>query len=105
VRGCEQSLRKICAKVVPKLLKERCLQVCYNILEQLETEPNLLERVITGDKSLIFEYKPETMCQSLQRKNLKVTEVKESEDGQSLLIAFCVPSQSDRNKFYQKAPF
>ena len=37
-------MRKICAKMVPRLLneeqKERRVQVCQDILEQLETEPN-----------------------------------------------------------------
>ena len=45
-------MRKICAKMVPKLLsddqKERRVLVCKNILECLETEPNLLGKVITG---------------------------------------------------------
>ena len=40
----------ICAKMVPRLLneeqKQRRAQVCKDILEQLETEPNLLKRVV-----------------------------------------------------------
>ena len=46
-------MRKICAKMVLRLLnegqKEWCVQVCQDILEQLETEPNLLkrERIVT----------------------------------------------------------
>jgi len=40
------SISKICTKMVPKLLnegqKERRVQVCRDILEQLQTEPNLL---------------------------------------------------------------
>ena len=40
-------MRKICAKMVPRLLKEGQkewhVQVRQNILEQLETEPNLLK--------------------------------------------------------------
>ena len=57
-------MRKICAKREPRLLneglKERCVQVCQDILEQLKTEPNLLKRVVTGDDSWIFEYDPLT---------------------------------------------
>jgi len=45
------------------------VQVCHDILEQLETEPNLLERVITGDEPWIFVYDPETKRQILQRKS------------------------------------
>ena len=66
-------MRKICAKMVPKLLsddqKERRVLVCKDILERLETEPNLLGKVITGDESWIFEYDPETKRQSLQWKS------------------------------------
>ena len=40
--------------MVPKLLnegqKERRVQVSQDILEQLETVPNLLKRVVTGDE-------------------------------------------------------
>ena len=39
-------IRKNCAKMVPRLLneaqKERRVQVCQGVLEQFETEPNLL---------------------------------------------------------------
>ena len=66
-------MRKICAKMVPRLLnerqKERLVQVCQDILEQLETEPNLLKRVVTGDESRIFEYDPFTKWQSLEWKS------------------------------------
>ena len=48
-------MRKICAKMVPRLLnegqKEQRVQVCQDILEHLETEPNLLKRVVTGNES------------------------------------------------------
>ena len=64
------SMRKICAKVVPKLLtigpKSRWMEVCQDILERPETEPNLLQNDITGDKLWVFEYDPETKRQSLQ---------------------------------------
>ena len=46
-------MRKICAKMVPRLLseeqKERCVLVRQDVLKQLETEPNLQERVVTGN--------------------------------------------------------
>ena len=51
---------KICAKMVPRLLnkgqKERRVQVYQDISELLETEPNLLKRVVIGNESWIFEY-------------------------------------------------
>ena len=45
------------------------VQVCQDILEQLKIEPNLLKRVVTGDKSWIFEYDPLTKRQSLEWKS------------------------------------
>ena len=42
------------------------MQVCQDILEQLETEPNLLKKVGTDDESWIFEYDPLTKRQSLE---------------------------------------
>ena len=38
-------------------------------MEQLETEPNLLKRVVTGNESWIFEYDPLTKRQSLEWKS------------------------------------
>ena len=66
-------MRKIYAKMIPRLLnegrKERRVQVCQDILEQLETEPNLLKRVVTGDESWIFECDPLIKRQSLEWKS------------------------------------
>ncbi|ROT70225.1 hypothetical protein C7M84_011507, partial [Penaeus vannamei] len=66
-------MRKVCAKMVPKLLnddqKDQRMQVCQDILERLETEPDFLRRVIIGDESWIFEYDPETKHQSPQCKS------------------------------------
>ena len=69
----DQGMRKICAKIEPRLLnegqKEWRVQVCQHISEQLETEPNLLKRVVTGDESWIFEYDPLTNQKSLKWKS------------------------------------
>ena len=66
-------MRKIWAKMVPRLLnvgqKERRVQVCQDILEQLETASNLLKKVVTGNESWIFEYNPLTKWQSLEWKS------------------------------------
>ena len=60
-------------KIVPRLLnegqKKQRVQVCQDILEQLETEPNLLKTVVTGNESWIFEYNRLTKQQSLEWKN------------------------------------
>ena len=66
-------MRKVCAKMVPRLLndgqKENRVQVCQDILKQLEITPDLLSRVVTGDESWIFECNPLTKQQSLEWKS------------------------------------
>ena len=61
--------RKVCAKMVPRLLndgqKENRVQVCQDILKQLEITPDLLSRVVTGDESRIFKYDPLTKRRAL----------------------------------------
>jgi len=60
-------MRKICAKMVPKnLTTEQTANrrdVCLDLLDRLEREPELFSRVITGDESWILEYDPETKHQ------------------------------------------
>ena len=66
-------MRKVCAKMVPRLLndgqKENRVQVCQDILKQLEITPDLLSRVVTSDESWIFKYDPLTKRQSLEWKS------------------------------------
>ena len=66
-------MRKVCVKMVPRLLndeqKENRVQVCQDILKQLEITPDLLSRVATGDESRIFKYDPLTKRQSLEWKS------------------------------------
>ena len=61
-------MRKVCAKMVPKILSEyqrqRRFTVCQDITECLEAEPDLLNSVITGDETWVFEYDPEAKRQS-----------------------------------------
>ena len=57
-------MRKVCAKMVPRLLtqeqKAQQLNACRDILQQMEADEKLLENVITGDESWVFQYDPET---------------------------------------------
>ena len=59
----ELRMRKICAKMVPKLLsddqKARRMQVCEDTLQNIENDPELLTKVITEDETWVFEYDPE----------------------------------------------
>ena len=66
-------MRKLCAKMVPKILSEYQRQqrftVCQDITERLEAEPDLLNSFITGDETWVFEYDPETKRQSREWKS------------------------------------
>ena len=57
-------MRKVCAKMVPRLLTEeqkaQQLYACRDILQQMEADKKLLESVITGDESWVFQYDSET---------------------------------------------
>ena len=66
--------------------------MCRDILEQLEAEPALLGRVITGDETWVFEYDPETKRQSMQWKSPTSPRPKKARMSKSkvklMLIAF-----------------
>jgi hypothetical protein len=66
----ELGMKKICAKMVPSNLtqqqRDARLSVCVDLLEQLKADPQLLDRVVTGDEDLFFQYDPETKPQILE---------------------------------------
>jgi len=63
-------MRRVCAKMVPKLLsdeqKECCKEMCLDLLQCTEDEPDLLNSIITCDETWVFTYGPETKRQSMQ---------------------------------------
>lgn len=62
------SMKKLCAKMVPKNLsaeqKHEQMSISQDCLVQVEADPTLLDRVITGDESWYFQYDPEKKRQS-----------------------------------------
>ncbi|UYV72075.1 hypothetical protein LAZ67_9001736 [Cordylochernes scorpioides] len=44
--------------------KQRRVDVCREMLNELENNPDFLDNVVTGDESLKFQYDPETKAQS-----------------------------------------
>ena len=56
-------MKKVCAKVVPKILtpeqKER-VNCCADTLENIENDTDFFQNVITCDETWIFQYDPET---------------------------------------------
>jgi len=78
-------MRKVCAKMAPKNLtteqKASRRDVCLDLLDGLEREPEFFSRVITGDESRILEYDPETKRQS-EVAHCKLSPSQESENEQ-----------------------
>jgi len=58
------SMRKVCAKLVPRALADEQKQLrvlrCQELLELCEDDPEFLNKVVTGDETWCFEYDPET---------------------------------------------
>ena len=59
------SMKKVCAKVVPKILtseqKEHRVNCCADTLENIQiNDPDFFQNVITCDETWIFQYDPET---------------------------------------------
>lgn len=68
----ELGMRRVAAKMIPKLLnfqqKQYRKEVAQQMLNDVENDPELLKRVITGDESWVYGYDVETKTQSSQWK-------------------------------------
>ena len=66
-------LKRVAAKFVPKLLnfdqKTRCMTIAQKMLNDVNDDPDLLKKVITGDESWVYGYDVETKAQSSQWKH------------------------------------
>ncbi|UYV78080.1 hypothetical protein LAZ67_16000042 [Cordylochernes scorpioides] len=65
-------MRRVAAKFVPKLLncdqKLHRMNIGNELLDSVRDDPNLLQRVITGDEAWVYGYDVETKAQSSQWK-------------------------------------
>lgn len=63
-------MRKLCAKLVPRVLtgeqKDVRKRICQDLLEEVSENPNFLDNVVTGDETWTFEYDPATKRQSAE---------------------------------------
>ena len=64
------TMQRVSAKFILKFLsdeqKQSRLQVAQELINRSENDPDLLNRVITGDGSWVYGYNPETKAQSSQ---------------------------------------
>lgn len=116
----ELNMRKVCAKMVPKVLsdeqKERRTELCCDLLERIDGEPSFLKSVITADETWIFTYDPETKRQSMHWKTPSSPRAKKARmsrskfkamlivffDIQGIVMAEWVPSGQTVNQQYYK---
>jgi len=103
-------MRKVCAKMVPKNLatehKAIRRDVCLDLLDHLEREPEFFSHVSTGDQSWILEYDPETKRQSREWHTANSPHPKKARMSKSkiksMLICFLtVRGSSRRNMCHQ----
>jgi len=116
----ELAMRKLCAKIIPKNLtieqKDNRKDVCLQLLELIQSDRNVLQNVITGDETWIYEYDPETKRQSKERHTSLSPRPKKSRMNKSkiksMLICFFdsegivhtefVPQGQTVNQFYYR---
>jgi len=103
-------MRKVCAKTVPKNLttEQKAIRrdVCLDLLDRLEREPEFFSRVITGDESWILEYNLETKRQSREWHTAnsprpKKVRMSKSEIKLMLICSLTVRGSSTRNLCHQ----
>ena len=64
-------MKRVSAKFVARLLtedKKNRLNVCYELREQVGSDPQILSKVVTGDETWCYRYDPETKQASDQWK-------------------------------------
>jgi len=89
-------MTRVCAKFIPKLLSEQQkslrLEIAKDNLEMINSDENLLKKVITGDESWVYGYDPETKQQSSQWKHASSPRPKKARQSRSkiksMLIVF-----------------
>ena len=83
----ELKMRKICTKFVPRVLredqKERRCHDSREMVELINSDPAVLDALVTSDESWIYGYDPETKRQSSQWKHAGFPRPKKSRQSKS----------------------
>ncbi|UYV80685.1 K02A2.6-like [Cordylochernes scorpioides] len=64
--GHDPDVFKICSPILTEEQKEVRMDVCKNMVEMTRTDPEWMQKIITGDETLVYQYDPETKRQSSQ---------------------------------------
>jgi hypothetical protein len=77
------NMRKVCAKMVPKNLRQKQngnrQNICSVIMERITEQLGVLENVVTCDETWISHYDPETKRQSMHSKTPTSPRIKKQE--------------------------
>lgn len=96
----ELKMRKICAKFVSRVLseeqQERRRDVSSEIVELIESDPEVLEALVTCDESWIYCYDPETKRQSFQWKHVGSPRPKKARQSKSTQKLMMIPFLTSR---------
>ena len=91
----EQKMQKICAKFVPRLLredqKERRCHDSREMVELINSDPAVLDALVTCDESWIYCYDPETKRRSSQWKHAGSPRPKKARQSKSTLKLLIIP--------------
>jgi len=87
-------MKKVCSKMVPRLLtpeqNEIGMNICVDILQNIENDPYFLEKVITCDESWFFQYNPESKRQSMHWKSPSSPRQKKARQSKSKFKAMMI---------------
>ncbi|UYV80650.1 hypothetical protein LAZ67_19001235 [Cordylochernes scorpioides] len=94
-------MRRVAAKFVPKLLncdqKQHRMNIANEMLDSVRDDPNLLQRVITGDEAWVYGYDVETKAQSSQWKLPHEPRPKKARQVRSNAGAWCIISSCHKD--------
>ena len=110
-------MRRVLAKFVPKLLmeeqKELQKEICKDMLDCTNHDPEFMKTIITDDETWVYGYNPETKFQSSQWKHPESPSQKSmtgSEQGESnvdlfffILVALCIMNTHQKAKQLTKS--
>ena len=93
---CEElKMRKICVKFVPRVLredqKERRCHASREMVELINSDPAVLDALVTCDESWIYCYDPETKRQSPQWKHAGSPRLKKARQSKSTHKLLMIP--------------
>jgi len=97
------NMKKVCSKMVPRLLtpeqKEIRMNICADILQNTENDPNVLENIITCDETWLFQYNPESKRQSMHWKSPSSPRQKKAQQSKSKFKAMIIVFSTSEGLF------